>query len=201
MFSYEVKNYALLGYTGELVLRGVALRSSRIEPFAERFLRDALRAAMLGDIKALRATFLATLDALDRRALPAADLATRTRVTKSPEAYRQSRARHREAPYEALLAAGRERWAPGERVRYYRAKGGAYLLVPDEDEAPPERELPRDYDVEHYRRVLFTSCVARLKKAFSPEDFAAVFRPDGQAGLFDREVSAIVPIRIRCSTA
>ncbi len=130
MFSYEVKNYALLAYDGALHLRGVALRSSRIEPFADRFLREALRAVMLGDIAALRAHFVATLDALDRRAFPAADLATRTRVTKSPEAYQATRKGHREAPYEALLAAGRTRWSPGERVRYYRARNGALRAPP-----------------------------------------------------------------------
>src|SRR5437870_11845185 len=40
MFSHEVKNYALLTYSGQLVVRGVALRSSRAEPFGERFLRQ-----------------------------------------------------------------------------------------------------------------------------------------------------------------
>jgi DNA polymerase elongation subunit (family B) len=199
MFSYEVKNYALLGHDGALHLRGVALRSSRIEPFADRFLREALRATMLGDVAGLRALFVATLDALERRAFPASDVATRTRVTKSPEAYQGTRAHHREAPYEALLAAGRTRWAPGERVRYYRARSGAHVRLPDEEDEAAGVEGPRDYDVDHYRKVLLTSCVARLRKAFAPEDFAWIFRQDGQEGLFDRPASAIAPLWIRCA--
>ncbi len=48
-----------------------------------------------------------------------------------------ARAGHPEAPYEALLAAGRTRWSPGERVRFYRVRGGGYVWVPEEaDEAP-----------------------------------------------------------------
>ena len=39
MFVHEVKNYALLTYGGDLIVRGGALHSSRSEPFGERFLQ------------------------------------------------------------------------------------------------------------------------------------------------------------------
>ncbi len=39
MPSGASKNYALLTYDGQLIMRGAALRSSRSEPFGERFLR------------------------------------------------------------------------------------------------------------------------------------------------------------------
>src|SRR2546423_2951664 len=42
MLSHEPKNYALLEYGGKLILRGVAFRSARAEPFGEAFLRQAL---------------------------------------------------------------------------------------------------------------------------------------------------------------
>ena len=42
MLSHEPKNYALLGYDGSLLLRGVAFRSSRAEPFGEAFLRRSI---------------------------------------------------------------------------------------------------------------------------------------------------------------
>ena len=98
-----------------------------------------------------------------------------------------------------MLAAGRTRWAPGERVRYYRARSGAYVRLPDEEDEAAGVEGPRDYDVDHYRKVLLSSCVARLRKAFAPEDFAWIFRQDGQEGLFDRPASAIAPLWIRCA--
>ncbi len=136
MLSHEVKNYALLTYSGRLVVHGAALRSSRAEPFGGRFLRQALICAMTGDIPGVRQAYLDTVAALQNRTLTAADVAARVRLSKTPEAYMAARAAHSEAPYEALLAAGRTRWSPGERVRFYRARGG-YVWLPEEaDEAP-----------------------------------------------------------------
>jgi len=56
----------------------------------------------------------------------------------------------------------------------------------------------RDYDVEHYLRVLVTSYASRLRKAYSPEDFEQLFRLDEQLGLFDRPIEHIHPLWIRC---
>jgi hypothetical protein len=56
----------------------------------------------------------------------------------------------------------------------------------------------RDYDVNHYIQVLVTSYAARLRKAFSPEDFAQLFRLESQPGLFDQPVESIQPKWIRC---
>jgi DNA polymerase elongation subunit (family B) len=138
MLSHEVKNYALLTYSGRLVVHGVALRSSRAEPFGGRFLRQALVCAMTGDVPGVRQAYLDMIDALRSRALPASDVAARVRLSKTPEAYLAARAAHPEPPYEALLAAGRTRWSPGERVRFYRARSGAYAWLPEEAEETPQ---------------------------------------------------------------
>ena len=133
-----------------------------------------------------------------------------------------------------MLAAGRTRWYPGERVRYYRTRGKTYIWLPDEnEEASVDRgwesepisqesrrvtgDIPntlsdanapsstraaiadrRDYDVNHYIQALVTSYAARLRKAFSPEDFAQLFRLESQPGLFDQPVESIQPKWIRC---
>ena len=226
MFSHEVKNYALLTYKGQLVVRGVALRSSRSEPFGERFLRQALLCLLTSDIPGLHRAFLDTVMAIRGCALPASDMGTRVRLSKTPESYLSSRPSHPEPQYEALLAAGRERWFPGERVRFYRARGKAYIWLPETSEdtsidqnraqndnaqgdgkqkghtAPSMRELVgnrRDYDVEHYLNVLVTSYATRLRKAFAPEDFEQLFRVE-QAGLFDQPVENIEPRWIRCES-
>ncbi len=222
MFSHEVKNYALLTYRGDLIMRGVALRSSRAEPFGERFLQHALRCVLAGDIGGLQRAFRDTVDRLRARALPPDDLATRVRLSKTPQQYQTSRARQREAAYEALLAAGRTEWSAGERVRCYRTSGG-YTWLPDEtaDDQPVSQEprtenqeplsgnsklktqdlklpLSPDYDVDHYLGVLVTSYAGRLRKAFTPEDFGQLFRQDAQLGLFDQPLDNIQPLWIRC---
>lgn len=228
MFSHEVKNYALLTYDGRLIVHGVALRSSRAEPFGERFLREALLHAITGDVPALRRVYLDTVAALRHKELPAAMLGARLRLSKTPEAYFANRNGHQEPQYEALINAGRTRWYPGERVRFYRARNKSYVWLPEETDetslgdeweadtadthkthAEPnvspkattakERVAERrDYDVEHYVQVLLTSYAARLRKAFTPEDFAQLFRLD-QPGLFDQPIENIQPVWIRHS--
>jgi DNA polymerase, archaea type len=167
----------------------VAMRSSRSEPFGEQFLRTALRHTMAGDAPGLRAHFLACVAALRARQLSAADVATRVRLSKTPEHYHT--ARQREGQYEALLAAGRSHWTPGERVRYYRSAGGGFVWLPDDD--PGER---RDYDSEHYVRILVEHYAVRLRKAFRPADFAQIFRQEPQLSLFDQDLTTVEPIWI-----
>jgi len=177
---------------------------------------------MVGDIPGVRQVFLDTVNDLRRRELPAADLATRVRLSKTPETYLASRAAHPEPAYEALINAKRTRWYPGERVRFYRVRGKVYTWLPDEtseasvDSGWTETHGPdqpsslathlstttndrRDYDVDHYLQVLVTSYAARLRKAFAPQDFEQLFRLQ-QQGLFDQPIEEIQPLWIRCQS-
>jgi hypothetical protein len=183
MLSHEPKNYALLGYDGRLILRGVAFRSSRAEPFGEAFLRRAIGRLLDGDLVGVREAFLATVSALRRRELSTWEVSSRVRLTKTPEEYGASRADRRELPYEAMLASGRSAWHSGERVRVYRTTGGAGRLVEDPDDADPAA-APRDYDVEHYVGLLRDTFAIRLARALNPEDFANLFSDPDQPSLF-----------------
>ncbi|HEY2016154.1 MAG TPA: DNA polymerase II, partial [Bryobacteraceae bacterium] len=191
MLSHEPKNYALLGYDGSLTLRGVAFRSSRAEPFGESFLRNSIRRALAGDVVGVREVYLATLDALRRRELPALAVSSRVRLTKTPAEYLETRESRRELPYEAMLASGRTSWGAGDRIRVYRTKTGPGGVIEEsEDEAIPVEDR-RDYDVEHYARVLRESFAVRLARAFAPEDYEAVFADPDQMLLFAPPVSGI----------
>ena len=122
-----------------------------------------------------------------------------------------------------MLAAGRTQWRNGERVRFYRAQQGTPVWLPDEaDDASPISEdedtdegeghvesmfsaasdTPltdrRDYDSEHYVRVLLHSYAERLRVVFEAEDFSQLFRLDGQQGLFDRPIEEMRLRWIRC---
>jgi DNA polymerase elongation subunit (family B) len=212
MLSHEVKNYALLTYDGELIVRGAALRSSRSEPFGERFLREALLCLLAGDVPGVQRVYQDTVSALRERRLAPADVAAVARLTKSSEEYARTRGRAREAAYEALLAAGRTTWSAGERVRFYRAADGRAVWLPDIPEndlarmddpqaAAPATGVGPDYAVTHYLAVLQTSYVARLRKAFTAEDYAQLFRPSGQVGLFDRPTEHLLPRWIEASSS
>ncbi|HWZ61301.1 MAG TPA: ribonuclease H-like domain-containing protein [Gemmatimonadaceae bacterium] len=181
MLSHEPKNYALLGYDGKLLLRGVAFRSSRAEPFGETFLRHAIARALTGDIAGVRQGYLATITALRARELPTYDVSSRVRLTKSPDEYLAARANRRELPYEALLAAGHTSWDVGDRIRVYRKRTGEGGLAGD----------LRDYDIDYYVRLLRTTYAERLARAFTPEDFAAVFADADQFSLFTPSIESI----------
>jgi DNA polymerase elongation subunit (family B) len=185
MLSHEPKNYALLTYDGRLLLRGVAFRSSRAEPFGEAFLRRAVERLLAGDVAGVREAYLSTLESLRRRELPVVAVSSSVRLTKAPERYLAGRAGRRELAYEAMLACGRGSWSVGEKVRVYRTRPGGGGVVDEEGE---DR---RDYDVEHYARVLRESFAVRLARAFTAEDYAAVFAEPGQMRLFAPAVEGI----------
>jgi DNA polymerase, archaea type len=192
MLSHEPKNYALLGYDGTLLLRGVAFRSSRAEPFGEKFLRRAIGRLLVDDVVGVHEVYLTTVSALRHREISTHDVSSRVRLTKTPEQYLESRERRRELPYEAMFAAGRKSWSVGDRIRVYRnsAGEGAVVLEADDDGESAQVD-PRNYDTEHYVRLLRDSFAVRLARAFTQEDFAAVFADPDQPSLFQPPISDI----------
>lgn len=198
MLSHEPKNYALEPYSGALVLRGVAFRSSRAEPFGEAFLRRAIGRLLAGDLLGVRAAYVDTAAAIRQRTLSTFEMSARVRLTKTPHQYLATRKQRRELSYEAMLSSGRDDWAPGERVRVYRAARGRAGLLPDADvpnrdgtELDPD---PRDYDVDYYLRLLRETFAARLARGLSPDDFAAICAAPEQPSLFERALGNARPV-------
>ncbi len=199
MLSHEPKNYALLGYDGTLIVRGVAFRSSRSEPYGDSFIRKSLKRLLTGDVVGIRSLYLETIDALRARTLQTHDVSSRVRLTKTPAQYETVRAKRRELSYEALIAAGRKEWSIGDRIRVYRKQGGeAGLINSNEDEKLAESR--RDYDVDYYVRLLRDTYTSRMARAFSGEDFAAVFADPEQWSLFAPDIATIKPILTQLKT-
>jgi DNA polymerase elongation subunit (family B) len=194
MLSHEPKNYALLTYDGDLILRGVAFRSSRAEPFGEAFLRRAVECLLRDDVAGVRAAYVEVLGALRRRELPTYAVSSKTRLTKTPAQYEETRESRREVAYEAMRG-GRTTWSTGERVRVYRTPGGS-AVVPEREEgqASDGDDDPRDYDVEYYGRLLRESFAARLARAFAEDDFATLFADPMQPSLFSDDIAAVRPV-------
>jgi DNA polymerase elongation subunit (family B) len=192
MLSHEPKNYALLHFDGTLVLKGVAFRSSRAEPFGQSFLRRAISALLVADMEGVRNVWVESVLALRRRDLSTHDVSSRVRLTKSAQRYFEMREHRREGMYEAMLAAGRNDWRVGERVRVYRANSGWSLLLDDSD--------PRDYDIEHYVRGLRVNYASRLVRALTAEDFASLFDDPDQPSLFTPDFGGMHPTLTKLQT-
>jgi hypothetical protein len=90
-----------------------------------------------------------------------------------------------------MLAAGRLDWRRGERVRVFRARDGSAGLVTDRAETTDRQDDARNYDVEHYVRVLRENYASRLARAFAPADFEELFADPDQASLFPRAYDEI----------
>jgi DNA polymerase elongation subunit (family B) len=193
MLSHEPKNYALLRYDGSLILHGVAFRSSRAEPFGEGFLREAITRLLVGDVGSVRDTYLAVLDRLRRRELPTREVSSRVRLTKTPAEYFAVRESRRELPYEAMLASGCKSWSVGDRIRVYRKRSGGCGLLEEPDDSPAGVGAVdrRDYDIEHYVRLLRQTFASRLACAFTPADYDAMFADPDQMSLFMPAVATI----------
>ena len=194
MLSHEPKNYALLPYDGPVVLRGVAFRSSRAEPFGEDFLRRSIERLLAGDLPGVREAYVTTVIALRARALAVPAVTAKVRLTKSPTEYAVTRSQRRELPYEAMLTNGRTTWTAGERIRVYRAVGGRAGLLPDSDDETAGRDAPRDYDIEYYVALLRETFAARLARALTPEVFATAFADPEQLALFPASLADARPI-------
>jgi DNA polymerase I len=191
MLSHEPKNYALLGYDGSLILRGVAFRSSRAEPFGDAFLRKAIGRLLVDDIPGVQDAYLTTLSALRRRELSTHEVSSRVRMTKTPEEYLEVRESRRELQYEAMLASGRTTWSVGDKVRVYRTRAGGGGVVQEAGDAAADAIDRRDYDIDYYSRILRDTYASRLAKAFTPGDFAALFADPDQFSLFTPPIGSI----------
>ncbi|HZT05682.1 MAG TPA: DNA polymerase domain-containing protein [Chloroflexota bacterium] len=191
MYSYLEKNYALLDYDSEaqqgfrqrdpVRLVGVAFRSAKTEPFIQEFLSRVIMHVLRGEFESVRALYRSTCADLRAHRVPAAALCVSMPLTKAPQTY--AKAKRREEPYEVYLAAGHTGWRPGERIRYYQAKGAKKLLQPGGEP---------DYDADFYINRLRTTCCQRLDKAFRPEDLEALFSES--EGLFDAPLATIQPL-------
>ena len=142
--------------------------------------------------RACGAAYLDTITALRSRSLRNHDVSSRVRLTKTPERYLENRNSRRELTYEAVLASGRTSWTVGERVRIYRTRTGNGGVVGDPDDH--RLDDARDYDVEHYLRVLRDTFAARLVRAFTADDYAAVFADPGQPSLFAASPGPVRPV-------
>ena len=68
---------------------------------------------------------------------------------------------------------------------------------PEDETAPTERSDLKDYDVDHYARVLRETFAARLARAFTPEDYEALLADPDQMSLFLPPIGTICTVLIK----
>ncbi len=121
MFSYKMKNYALLKKQGEVIMRGAALKSRGLEPFQRDIIEDIVGYLLRGreqEIAKLKSEYM---EAIQRRTLPILKLAKSETLRESPLVYKskiKDKSRGKNAAYELALESERD-YGAGDQIFYY----------------------------------------------------------------------------------
>jgi DNA polymerase elongation subunit (family B) len=178
LYARAPRSSILLGQDDGVTLIGNGFRPGRLERFGEAFMLRAAPAALHGDTVGLRRIFLETVHRLRTAQFPLEDLCAQVTLHKSPPQYRRSGTH--EEPYEVLLDAGVRSWRVGQRIRYFRARGGEPRLLQESDEI-----AAAEADTEYYVQRLSAVYCQQFAQAFRRQDFLRIFRVPAGAGPFD----------------
>ncbi len=175
MFSYKMKNYALLTEDGRLTIRGSSLRSRGIERFQREFVEEALRLLLTGrrgEVAALYKSYLQ--DFVHHRIDLKRFMKTET-LHDSLQAYRakiRAGERNPSAAYELALTSERT-YQPGDQVSYYVTGRGRDAVVNEQARLAWEwNPAEPDENVDYYLGKL-----AELYDKFKPFVFEEEPRP------------------------
>ncbi len=160
MFSYKMKNYALLDQAGQLHIKGSALRSRGLEKFQRLFLQQMLIKVLQDRAREIPALYEDYCARIEDRAWPLTMLAKTDTLQESIEVYQQKiarSARNRSAPYELAIQSGQAS-QPGDRISYYITGDKKNVSAYDharrlEDHNPDQRDENIPYYLEKLRSL------------------------------------------------
>jgi len=121
MFSYKMKNYALLEDDGTVIIKGAALKSRGLEPYQRDFLREWLTLTLHGRSDEIPAMAARRRAEVAERRLPIAALAKTELLSDAPSTYlkkREAGGKSRQPAYEVAINSGRV-FQAGDAVSYY----------------------------------------------------------------------------------
>lgn len=121
MYSYKMKNYALLEDDGTVIIKGAALKSRGFEPFLRDFMRDWLTLTLQGRGDDIPAMIARQRDDIIQRRLPITALAKTEMLSDAPSTYlkkREAGGKSRQPSYEVAINSGRL-FQAGDAVSYY----------------------------------------------------------------------------------
>lgn len=121
MLSLKAKNYALRRRSGEMIMRGSSLRSSRDEPFGRTLMRDISMALMDGRDAEIDTIVRAAVDRIAGGTLPVEEFARRETVTSKTFSAPGNR-----RIAQALAERG---FAIGDKARIYQRSDGELALA------------------------------------------------------------------------
>ena len=177
MFSYKMKNYALLDEQGRLRIKGSGLRSRGLELFQREWLEAMLLLLLNGEkakIPQLYAQFQSDIAGHQRDISWLAKTETLQDSLESYQAKVKAKKRNAAAPYELALKAQRP-YQPGDQISYYVTGSKAKVKINENCKLVSDWQAEKpDENVEHYQ--------AKLKELY--EKFRPWIDGNGSQDLF-----------------
>jgi DNA polymerase elongation subunit (family B) len=157
MFSYKMKNYALLDHAGRLTVTGSGLRSRGLERFQREWMEEMFLHLLRGEPRKIRELTRRYAEAFERHTLDVRAFMKTETLQESLETYREKVAAGRRNPaaaYELALRSQRS-YQPGDQVSHYVA-GTSKRVKVHEAAKPADQWDPRnpDENVEYYKAKL-----------------------------------------------
>ncbi len=157
MFSYKMKNYALLEENGELLIKGSGLRSRGLELFQRDWLEEMLALLLKGEKERVSDLYQRYLDDLEHHRKDVTWLAKTETLQDSLESYQtkvKTKKRNAAAPYELALKSQR-RYRPGDQISYYVTGTKAKVKISENCKIATQWDPKNpDENVEHYKAKL-----------------------------------------------
>jgi DNA polymerase elongation subunit (family B) len=157
MFSYKIKNYALLGYDEKLTIKGSGLRSRGLEKFQRVFLEEMISRLLADRKEEIPALCQEYVGRMARHQWDVKMFMKTEMLQDSLEKYREkirNNARNRSAAYELALRS-EKRYQPGDQISYYVTGNSEKVQAYDHCKLAREWDPHQpDENVGHYQRKL-----------------------------------------------
>jgi DNA polymerase, archaea type len=166
MFSYKMKNYALLDARGEVILKGSGLKSRGIEPFLRAWMEEMFALLLRGEARQIDALLARYMEELEQHQFDVKMFMKTESLQDSLATYRdkvRDKKRNPAALYELAIQSGRS-YQPGDQISYYVAGVGKRVKVHETAKLASQwdRHHP-DENVEYYKAKLM-----ELYRKFKP---------------------------------
>jgi len=157
MFSYKMKNYALLDEAGRLSITGSGLRSRGLELFQREWMEEMFLHLLRGEPEKIRELTRRYAEAFERHTFDVRKFMKTETLQDSLETYRdkvKGSRRNPAAAYELALRSARP-YQPGDQVSYYVAGTSKKVKVHEAAKLASEWDPKHpDENVEYYKAKL-----------------------------------------------
>jgi DNA polymerase, archaea type len=166
MFSYKMKNYALLDERNAVILKGSGLKSRGLEPFLRAWMEEMFGLLLRGEADQIDALLGKYMEEFEQHQFDVKMFMKTESLQESLATYRdkvRDKKRNPSALYELAIQSGRS-YQPGDQISYYVAGTGKRIKVHEAAKLASQwdRHHP-DENVPYYKAKLL-----ELYKKFKP---------------------------------